>query len=36
MPKTLHENDLLIRNKYKIANIFDNFFVNVVQFIHLQ
>ena len=27
---TLDENDLLIRNEYKIANIFNTFFVNVV------
>ena len=27
---TLNENDLLIRNEYKIANIFNTFFVNVV------
>ena len=27
---TLNENDLLIRNKYKIANIFNTFFVNIV------
>ena len=27
---TLNENDLLIRNEYKIANIFNTFFVNIV------
>ena len=27
--KKLNENDLLIRNKYKIANIFNTFFVNI-------
>ena len=28
--KTLIENDQLIRNEYKMANIFNNFFINVV------
>ena len=27
---TLNENDLLIQNEYKIANIFNTFFVNIV------
>ena len=27
---TLNKNDLLIRNEYKIANIFNTFFVNIV------
>ena len=27
---TLNENDLLIRNEYKLANIFNTFFVNIV------
>ena len=27
---TLKENDLLIRNEYKIANVFNTFFVNIV------
>lgn len=31
MCRILSENDQLIRNKYKIANIFNNFFINVVS-----
>ena len=27
---TLNENDLLIRNEYKVANIFNTSFVNIV------
>ena len=33
---TLNENDLLIRNEYKIANIFNTFFVNIVPSLGIE
>ena len=33
---TLNENDLLIRNEYKIANIFNTFFVNIVPNLEIK
>ena len=33
---TLNENDLLIRNEYKIANIFNIFFVNIVPNLRIE